>query len=448
MNYLITDGFSYNEESLKKCGNISFDKLYVCGYDSGKATELMKVVNCINVKQSAKIEEIMASLIKIANEHALQSGVWFMLEKENIELVGKMIESNLIVIPESMEVQFVDIVYKAKNETKPSKEDTSTVISNQTVEKETNTEAENNDNRDKTKNPKTFSRKRIRAIKDIVGETKLKWQGRRIPDEVIAVMTRIFEDEGNYTNAEICTATKLSSDFVANIKRKIKNAKQNNETEATVTPVVAVNEEESVPVKKRTVKKDATALAREERLRELKALGESFTPEFTEDGKTLTVESHERFRELFINPQRNWRVSEIADVTELKKSQIDRLLNNEPSKQEETPSTSILLEREANAYRDKMDYSMVDADRSSGIFPSGNIIQDAANALGIESFSKDDENCLIIAFGKLGDFDTGFLNELSKGNFSHMEDVQKLKGVCQSFKKIRYNIVLRSKERR
>lgn len=453
MNYLVTDGFSYNEESLKKCGDVSFDKLYVCGYDSGKASELMKVVNCINEKQIAKIEEIMASLIKIVNERALQSSIWFMLGKENIELVSKMIENNLIVISESMEVQFVDVVYKAKNtETKSNKEDTSVFINEQiTAAENIPDDKNNNDNKNRIKNSTTISRKRIKAIKDIVGETKLKWQGRRIPDEVITVMTRIFEDEDNYTNAEICVATKLSSDFVANTKRKIKNIKQNQDIEVPIIPIAPVVSEESVtvvPTKKRTVKKDATALAKEERLKELKELGERFAPEFTEDGKTLTIACREHFRELFINPQRNWSVSEIVKTTGLKKSQVDRYLNNEPYKQEETPSVSLLMEKEANAYRDKMEYDITDVDHPSSIFPSGNIIRDAANALGVESFSKDDENCLIIAFGKLNDFDAGFLNELSKGKFSYMNQVQNLKGVYRDFKKIRYKRILANKERR
>lgn len=455
--YLITDGFSFNDEGIGLCLPNVCSKTYICGYDPSKPFELQKATKCINDRQIATITEVLASLCKIVNEKKddAASEITFLLTEDTINQIKEMIERQLLYA--SPWAGYVFVPYKAPNKQlqniEPSKEeDKEENIPSSSLPTPIKIKAEQT----KESPKKSISRKRTRAIKDIVGDTKLKWEGRRIPDEILSVMERIFSDENHYTNAEICAATKLSADFVANTKRKIRLSKEKGntteeitETDSSVLP--AMNPPEDIPAdldkpdnsinkikKPRNVKKDATTLAREERAQEIAELSKKFAAVFTKDGKTLTPESHEQFRSLFIDPKRNWRVSEISEATGLKKSFIDKLLNNEPDNKKEIPSLSLLMEREADAYRDKMDYDIFSLGSVSSVSLSGNIIQDAAEVIGVDGFNKDNENCLIVAFGKLGDFDTDFLDELSRGKFTYINEAQKLKDIFNTFKRIRY----------
>lgn len=464
--YLITDGFSFNDEGIGLCLPNAYGKIYVCGYDPSRPFELQKVTKCINERKVATIADVFASLCKIVNEQKEDAvaEITFLLTEDIINQTKEIIDKQLLYAFPWAEYVFVP--YKAPNiqpqNIEPSKKEEANT--EKTASPTLPTPAEIKKEPVKEVSKKSISRKRTRAIKDIVGDTKLKWEGRRIPDEVLSVMDRIFSDENHYTNAEICAATKLSADFIANTKRKIRlskekentntNASTNIKEEGTETSnsiLPAINPPEDTPVdlekpdnstnkikKPRTVKKDATTLAREERAQEIAELSKKFASVFTKDGKTLTPESHEQFRSLFIDPKRNWRVSEISEATGLKKSFIDKLLNNEPDNNKEVPSLSLLMECEADAYRDKMDYDIFSLGSVSNVSLSGNIIQDAADVIGVDKFNKDDENCLIVAFGKLGDFDTDFLDELSRGNFTYINEAQKLKDIFNNFKRIRY----------
>lgn len=77
---------------------------------------------------------------------------------------------------------------------------------------------------------------------------------------------------------------------------------------------------------------------------------------------------------------------------------------------------------------------------------SGNIITDSENVLGYR-LSKQDKDALINAFFSLRAYEETFITDLQFGNFSHMEDVPKLKEVCTIFEKIRKIKVLGRKKK-
>ena len=436
MTILVTDGLSFNENKEYK----DFSKTYVCGCDSSNPNELCKIMKLINDKVPTKTEEILATLFHIATDNYIpvneEISITFLLEQRNIEKIKQLQNEQVLKIPKSYYLCFLP--YKVQNKITP---ETNSEIPMNLPESANMEESSNNIgsvNTDKSisaKSPRNakrkfaFDRKRIKEIKELVGDTKLKWSSRRIPEEILNILENIIYNDNNYTNAEIASATKLNPQFIANIRSKFKKQKENiNDSTPTVTNV-------------KTKGKDATDTAKKERKKELENIVQQFDCQYDESGKMLTHESHEQFKKLFVNPNRNWKVNEIVETTGLKKSLVEKLLTTEPTKElskDENASIASIVSKEAEAYKSKMNYDISLAQNEPGIFLTGNIIQDSANALGIDKFKKQDEDCLAVAFGCLSSFDTDFYNTLSKCEFTYLNDIEKLRPICRIFRQIRF----------
>ena len=124
-----------------------------------------------------------------------------------------------------------------------------------------------------------------------------------------------------------------------------------------------------------------------------------------------------------------------GDVNVAEKNEEIEEENSKPTSDITAPmlAVPILMEKQM-----KYDKNMPGLENISiaGYPLSGNIITDSENALGYR-LSRQDKDVLINAFFSLRAYEETFITDLQFGNFSHMEDVPKLKEVCTIFEKIR-----------
>lgn len=440
MKVLITDGY-YAKKSLEN--GTPDDLIYICGKNPGNAKELLDVLEKMKTQKKSEEKEAILYFTKIITKTTISvlSGeikdVNFDLvfSPEVTDKIKAHVEKGEIFVP-----AFFTVSYR---ETEDENSNTDLKEREQELGDKGTTTNEVNDSKCISESP-IVNMDRTEEILSISKNISFERDGLHFSKKQNQIFDRLFKSRNKYTSEEIAKALNLPIAVIRNKRTKFNKERDKNKDLST----------------EHKKAQDETTQAKEARNKEIQELAHHFVPEF--NGRSLTDKSKEELCSLFSDQNRNWKISEIAKVTGLSRNIVISAFENKEKdqKEEQISETEALreqkkkeIEKEASFYRKNLRYDIryVSNDQiqqyalEAGIIPSGDILTDSICALGIQNISKQDEDCLCIAFGCLQNFDTDFTNTLIAGNFSYMNLIQRLKPVCNMYKTLKILMMEKAK---
>lgn len=456
-NILVSEG-AYIKEALSCILNNStekdYDRIFIGSKDTSKCKDLLHILNNIENGSCLKKEEVTLSLSCIISKCVYMFGneedifLDLYLNNETISFIEESIDNELLYLPPKVFINEHPVSYSYINYI--NKEDSSFKLKKDTVPYQDNYNEENTDNNDTeveetndnpdkkelsnenmpSENMKTISDERRNEILAITKGISFEKDGYHFSKKQNDVLSRLIKSRKNFTAKEISDVTGINKVTIYN--KRVALSKQKINQDAL---------KDSKSAKTNTRRKDSTSLAKEEREKELNEIATRFVPTFDESTKKLSAESKRELKELFTDRSRNWSVTEICKATNLKKSIVLNALENTDENKEnaelDSHKTDNIDESMFSYDFSLMDENILQYANQAGIFPSGNIIEDAENAMGI-SFSKEDRSALCYAFKNpiSNEFDSDFIVTLNKFHFTYANEVTTLQPIFTMYKMI------------
>ena len=447
MKTILVSESAYIKEALNRVINesteINYDRIFIGSKDTSKCKDLLHILNHVDDEACIKKEEALLSLSCIiskciyifGNEEDIFLDLY--LDNETITFIKESINNELLYLPPKVFINERPITYinkeekssVSKNNIASYQDDSNNedIIDNNEIENEPDKQ-EMLDETSLSKNIKTISKERQDEILAITKGISFEKEGYHFSKKQNDILIRLIKSRKNFTTKEICDVTGLNKITVYNKRVALAKQKINQDVPS-----------DSKTTKTITRKKDSTSIAKEEREKELNEIAMKFVPIFDESTKKLSAESKQKLKELFIDSSRNWSVSEICRATNLKRNIVVDALENK-NNEKEPFGADLSKNNNVDESNFSYDFSMIDENilryaNQAGIFPSGNIIDDAENAIGI-SLSKEDRSALCNAFKDpiSNEFDADFIVTLNKLHFTHVNKLSVLHPVFTIYK--------------
>lgn len=461
---LVTDGYSIknfydalmNEyEACNFNSNSSLkDTMFVCGENTSDPSKILSICSAIeNEKRSTKesallyfAKAVSFMLYRYSLEKRIVIAIF--LSDDCCTSIEEAIIQGLLYLPNNIKVVYIRALNQKDSDAHTNDRAPSNLPneSQNDIIQKINTENNNDFSEFEANEPKDRIEMIHSLTKGVSFERDSVGRGSRFSAKQNAIFLKIFRNRNNFTNDEIANALNLPISTIRN-KRFFYNSKKEQEKQ-----LEDVSEVSNVLNKTSIRKTDRAANARNERAKQLVEIAAGFIPEYINGSKILSEKSRKELKELFTDSNKNWKISEISKVTGVKKSQVEYAMmqHNEVSVEKDAVEgardrLAFIMANDAATYRSMLKYNtsllvenpqILTCSNECGIIPSGDLIQDAAFVLGV-TFTKEEENCLSVAFGCLQNFDTDFMNTLIAGNFPYIGRAYKLKPLCTMLKLLR-----------
>lgn len=428
---------------LNESAEMNYDKIFIGNKDTSKCKDLLHILNHVDDEACTKKEDVLLSLSCIiskcvyifGNEEDIFLDLY--LGNETITFIKESINNELLYLPPKVFINERPITYinkeeknsDVKNNIASYQDDSNNedIIDNNEIENEPDKQ-EMLDETSLSKNIKTISKERQDEILAITKGISFEKEGYHFSKKQNDILIRLIKSRKNFTTKEICDVTGLNKITVYNKRVALAKQKINQDIPS-----------DSKTTKTIIRKKDSTSIAKEEREKELNEIAMKFVPIFDESTKKLSAESKQKLKELFIDSSRNWSISEICRATNLKRNIVVDALENK-NNEKEPFRADLSKNNNVDESNFSYDFSMIDENilhyaNQAGIFPSGNIIDDAENAIGI-SLSKEDRSALCNAFKDpiSNEFDADFIVTLNKLHFTYVNKLSVLHPVFTIYK--------------
>lgn len=447
MKTILVSESAYIKEALNRVLNesteINYDRIFIGSKDTSKCKDLLHILNHVDDEACIKKEEALLSLSCIiskciyifGNEEDIFLDLY--LDNKTIIFIKESINNELLYLPPKVFINERPITYINKEEKSSvsknnivSYQDDSNnedIINNNEIKSEPDKQ-EISDETILSENIKTTSKERQDEILAITKGISFEKEGYHFSKKQNDTLIKLIKSRKNFTTKEICDVTGLNKVTVYNKRVALAKQKINQDIPS-----------DSKTTKTIIRKKDSTSIAKEEREKELNEIAMKFVPIFDESTKKLSAESKQKLKDLFIDSSRNWSVSEICRATNLKRNIVVDALENKNDENKYFVA-DLSKNNDVDESDFSYDFSMIDENilryaNQAGIFPSGNIIDDAENVIGV-SLSKEDRSALCNAFKDpiSNEFDADFIVTLNKLHFTYVNKLSLLQPVFTIYK--------------